>query len=159
MHMKNKFLLITLFLLGVLSAQAEEIAREWIDLALPSGTLWAAEPEDGFYSYVDAVEIFGVNMPTRWQWEELCRSCVIKEIDSKTVEFRGKNGKSIRVPFRGNIFKNGKPRNVDYGYYWTYTNYDDNQAWYVIVDDVLSMDYLQYTYNESYKMSIILVSK
>ena len=156
--MKNWFLLALLVILGSTLVSAQKIEREWVDLALPSGTLWASDPEDEFYSYTEAIDKFGVNMPTKWQWEELINSCVATELDNHRMEMRGKNGATIIIPLRGWVMKNGKTQQTDIGYYWTYTNFDKRNAWHVIVSHFFGKDDLQWTYM-SYKMSILLVNK
>ena len=37
---------------------------EYIDLGLPSGTLWADCNEEGFYYFDEAVEKYGYRLPT-----------------------------------------------------------------------------------------------
>lgn len=45
--------------------------QQFIDLGLPSGTLWAAENEEGYFTFNEAVDKFGNSMPTKEQFEEL----------------------------------------------------------------------------------------
>lgn len=48
----------------------------YVDLGLPSGTLWKDQNEDGFYSYADAVHRFGSDfIPTKENLEELKTFC------------------------------------------------------------------------------------
>ena len=47
-------------------------AQQYVDLGLPSGTLWKAENEiAGHYTYEEAVVKFESKLPTKEQWEEL----------------------------------------------------------------------------------------
>ena len=138
---------------------AQQIEREWVDLALPSGTMWAAQAEEGYYTYPDAVEAFGVHMPTRWQWSELLNSVDVYKYDDHHLALKGKNGNIILVPMNGLIFKNGKPQNVGNFYGWAYTSYDKKNAWCVMLDEYGTLDQGFWTYKNSYKTTIILVSK
>lgn len=55
--------------------RANLIADGYVDLGLPSGTLWKREQEDGFYTYDQAIEKFGGSLPTKEQLEELITCC------------------------------------------------------------------------------------
>lgn len=50
---------------------------EYIDLGLPSGTLWSAdyEKEGGEIKYIRFSESQDYSIPTKEQWEELCNIC------------------------------------------------------------------------------------
>ena len=96
------------------------IAREWVDLGLASGTLWASMPEKEFYKWDDAMRIFGVNIPTVWQWKELIDSCSWEDADNGWLAI-GKNGNSIFIPVTGASSFNGKMVYSCYGdgFYWS----------------------------------------
>lgn len=157
--MKNKFLLTAMLLLGIMSMTAQTIEREWVDLALPSGTLWAAQAEEGFYNYPDAFKSFGVHMPTKAQWVELLNSVEMEKYDKNHLALKGKNGNFILIPLNGWIFKNGKPQNVGNFYGWAYSYYDKNTAWCVMLNEYNFPDSGLWTYKNSYKTTIILVNK
>ena len=56
--------------------EAEELLKQqYVDLGLPSGTLWKKWNEDNLYEYQDAIKQFGNQIPTKKQWEELMNSC------------------------------------------------------------------------------------
>jgi len=57
-------------------AQAQA-AQEYVDLGLPSGTLWKNEDEhDGFlFTYNEALSVYGDKLPTKEQIDELVRNC------------------------------------------------------------------------------------
>ena len=92
-----KRLLLGLTLLGLLglvacnknepSSNGKESQTQFIDVNLPSGTLWATEVEtldnypDGLYTIADAKELFGNRIPTKAQWEELLSRSTWKETD------------------------------------------------------------------------------
>lgn len=78
---------------------------EYVDLGLPSGTLWAADYEkttDGkivYYPYCEAKEL---SIPTLEQWEELKTSCQWN-IENNVFFFIGPNGKAISFSAVGSI--------------------------------------------------------
>lgn len=96
--------------------KSNEIQEEYVDLGLPSGTLWKAENENcGLISYEQAVSRYGINLPTKEQWEELVRSCNW-EWNGKGYNVTGSNNKSIFLPANGFSF-NGRTQ-LDDGFYW-----------------------------------------
>lgn len=54
---------------------------EYVDLGLPSGTLWSKNPLEinGAYRNVDYSEAINFPIPTKEQWKELCEFCAIKK--------------------------------------------------------------------------------
>ena len=74
----------------------------YVDLGLPSGTLWKSANEDGLYDYYSAVETFGSKLPTREQLEELKTHCLWKwDEHRKGCVVVGEMGKSIFLPAAG----------------------------------------------------------
>ena len=70
----------------------------YVDLGLPSGTLWKNQNEDGFYSYNDAVFRFGSDfMPTKADIEELKTFCKWEH----GGEYGGTSGSSIYYKVTG----------------------------------------------------------
>lgn len=52
------------------------IPAGYVDLGLPSGTLWKNKNEEGrFYTYDEAVGTFGSDLPNKNQFEELISEC------------------------------------------------------------------------------------
>lgn len=51
------------------------VSEGYVDLGLPSGTLWRNWNEKGDFYYSEAHSTFGSQLPTRRQWEELRRYC------------------------------------------------------------------------------------
>lgn len=75
---------------------------EYIDLGLPSGNLWAAENEEGYYTFDEAVAKFWDNLPTKEDFEELVAHCWKRWDDErKGMEFMGDNGKKLFLPVQG----------------------------------------------------------
>ncbi len=63
---------------------------EYVDLGLPSGTLWSAdyEKEGGEVKYMRFSESQDYNIPTKNQWEELCTICKWERIWIDNNTFR-----------------------------------------------------------------------
>lgn len=84
---------------------------EYIDLGLPSGTLWATDYEksDGERLYLPYGQTKGLKLPTEEQWKELFEQCKYEYslgeesgLLSK-IEFVGPNGKILTIEVTGMI--------------------------------------------------------
>lgn len=74
---------------------------EYVDLGLPSGTLWKSKNEKGmYYTYDEAVSQFGDKLPTREQFEELKAFCTW-EWNGKGYKIIGPSGDFITLPAAG----------------------------------------------------------
>lgn len=107
-------------------------AQGYVDLGLPSGTLWKDKNEEGgFYSYDQAVSKFGNKMPTKEQLEELENLCQWIWI-GRGFEVVGPNGESIVLSAVGYRDSYGNVNDVDSnGSYWSSTHYGSDSAWYL----------------------------
>lgn len=104
---------------------------DWVDLGLPSGTLWKKWNENGFYTNYDAVSRFGDNLPGKSAWEELGSSCEMVRTDSGYLVI-GPNGKTIILPAAGWLDSDGSVYLVgSFGYYWSSTIADSDEAWFL----------------------------
>lgn len=114
------------------TTRAEQIPR-FVDLGVPSGTLWKNKNEtgghDGFYTYDEAMEAFGDDLPTKEQFEELKSSCNWTWTGNgyKVV---GPSGASITLPAAGyrdgsNVYIVGSCG----GYYWSSTPRSSDSAY------------------------------
>ena len=121
--------------------QAEEQERlaaelkHFVDLGLPSGTLWKDKNEDGgFYTYEQALNKYGSNMPTKEQFEELKDKCHwTRTGDGYRVT--GPNGNSIVLPASGYRGCAGGVYFVEtLGTYWSASPKDSDDAWYLSFD-------------------------
>ena len=97
----------------------------YVDLGLPSGTLWCKTNEGGdyvLYTYEDAVQKFGSRLPTNEQFEELMDLCSWNKI-GKRYQILGPNGNVIYLPAAGECNCDGEISNVDsYACYWSSTS-------------------------------------
>lgn len=100
-----------------------EQQEEYVDLGLPSGTLWKTsnevnpDDEHGFYSYNEAMSAFSMQLPTELKWKELINNCTwVKK--GNGYEVSG-NGKKIFLPGEGLVEQYGSF--ITGGYYWSST--------------------------------------
>lgn len=107
-----------LFNLCVLCLMAGTMFAQYVDLGLPSGTLWKSQNEDGYFVALRAKNLFDGQLPTTGQIEELRHNCVWhwKE-DGFLIE--GPNGNTIFLPAKGARTCEGKIHCEKLGCYWT----------------------------------------
>ena len=83
----------------------------FVDLGLPSGTLWKNRNEEGIFTYDEAFKLFGNELPTEDQWQELLSKCDW-EWTGGGFTVTGPNGLSISIPSinscdcDGNVWEN-----------------------------------------------------
>ena len=128
---------------------AELKAQGYVDLGLPSGTLWKNENEIGgwnnLFSYEQAVNQFGDRLPTKAQLKELKEECRWTWTGSG-CKVIGPNGCSIYLPAAGFDGLNRKVYNVGVnGIYWSSTSSSSEDAWYLTFssDEVKMNDWLR----------------
>jgi len=106
----------------------------YVDLGLPSGTLWkSANEEGGFYTYEQALAKFGNSLPTKEQMEELKNSCTWTWT-GKGYKVVGPNGKFIVLPAAG--FQQcgdygSDIDTIDTGSFWTSNTSESGSAWII----------------------------
>ena len=106
-------------------------SQGWIDLGLPSGTLWKDKNEAGYYTYEDAMSRFRKNMPTKAQIEELKNYCQWTWIIGG-YKITGPNGDYIIMTTNGYIHPNGELyEQGTAGVYWSSTRSNSEEAWYI----------------------------
>ena len=101
------------------SKEGPAIPEGYVDLELPSRTLWKNKNEDGLYSFNNAIENFGSNIPSQEQWLELKNSCkwVWSENGYKVI---GRNGQSIFLQETDMFDCTGRRGNIpNTGLYWS----------------------------------------
>ena len=106
----------------------------YVDLGLPSGTLWKAANEGGnrvHYNYKDAVSKFGNKLPTIEQFVELKNECIWTWTDNG-YKVTGPNEAVLYFPaagYRGRF--HGLWNEGTVGFYWSLTPYDSINAYYL----------------------------
>lgn len=127
-------------------------ADKYVDLGLPSGTLWSNidECEDNvdygiFYNYGRASYKFGSNLPTKSQWEELYKECKWTWVDGEKGAFTvtGPNGNSITLYEWGVLSSDGyMSEEGSNGGYWSSSPHGSEYAWSLhMEDDWASVEY------------------
>lgn len=120
----KKIILSSLIVLITVSV----FAQQYVDLGLPSGTLWKDQNESGLYTYQEAEKSFGKVMPTAPQLNELVSFCTW-EWTGAGYKITGPNGKSIVFPAEG-YYTCGNDPSVkskgEKGQYWSKTVSDNS---------------------------------
>lgn len=127
----KKIFLLSMMCLMALSMQAQAISDDdYVDLGLPSGTLWKSKNEKGgLKTYDEAIAQFGNKLPTLEQWEELKGMCEW-QWTGKGYKVIGDNGNFIILPAAGIRHCDGSVNYVGTsGNYWSSTPKDSNEAW------------------------------
>ena len=127
------FFAMTCFIAMSLSAQ------DYVDLGLPSGTLWKNVNEEGFYSYEQAMATFGEQMPTEEQFDELRKTCQWIWI-GLGYQVVGPNGRSIVFPAMG--YRTCKNKVDEIGTtvnMWIYKQNNEPEVWGIFLDQLAIM--------------------
>lgn len=105
--------------------------QTWVNLGLPSGTLWKTHNESGFFTEKEAYNLFGTKLPTKKQIEELVAVCDW-EWYGNGYKVTGPNGKFIKLPASGWRNLDGNVGDVGYcGLYWS-RSYDNNERYWLL---------------------------
>lgn len=111
---------------------------EFVDLGLPSGTLWAKDYEqsEGKTMYLPYCQANGMGIPTEELWNELLEHCKWQGIYSSTgvsfygVSCIGPNGNVIKFRSKGFMKDNKVIDDIEYGggqvYFWLLDNEVNN---------------------------------
>lgn len=102
----------------------------FVDLGLPSRTLWKNSNQFGLSNHYDAVNNYegknGCNLPTGSQWEELIAVCQWERAEGG-VKVTGPNGNYIMLPSKGVYDCDDHPHMILCGFYWSSSiAYDEN---------------------------------
>lgn len=80
--------------IAIKPARQNKSVGMYVDLGLPSGTLWKRINESGYFDYDTAMQRFGDELPTKEQFEELIALCQ-SEWTGDGYKLVGPNGESI----------------------------------------------------------------
>ena len=128
-------------------------AQGWVDMGLPSGTIWKNENEAGKSAFTYEQAIQRGCLPTKKQWQELIDNCQWTwKGDGYIVT--GPNGESMNLPFTfyyrlDNYCKDITP-------YWCYGDVSDNYHVYIFYIKNNQQNFIQIQKNE-YRMPVRLV--
>lgn len=102
--------------------------ENFIDLGLPSKTLWGTYNHPEIISLTDAIRMgYGHFLPTKEQVQELISECLwIFDEEKNGFTVSGKNGNNIFLPSRDEIF----------GFYHTSSMIDDKHYWAFSIDKI-----------------------
>lgn len=85
---------------NAVQSQPQQPQSPYVDLGLPSGTLWKRTNEKGILVYREAIDMYGSKLPTVEQFEELRNECEW-EWTGNGMKFIGPNGNVIVLPACG----------------------------------------------------------
>lgn len=109
--------------------EPEKPLPEYVDLGLPSGTIWKSRDDASFYTYDRAISEFGNRLPSQKQWQELIDKCQWVWTD-KGCKVIGPNGNYITFSAAGYLLCDKSKGGVDnYGYYWSGTPDGSEYGW------------------------------
>lgn len=134
----------------------EILMKGFVNLGLPSGTLWKATNETEFYDYYTAVSIYGSNLPSQEQWTELKDYCKWSWTGNG-YKVQGNNQAFIILPAAGYRSCSGSVNSVGVGgYYWSYTPSGSERAWGL---DFRINEVDVYSYIRCNELSVRLIQK
>ena len=121
--------------------------HEWVDLGLPSGTLWKQYNESTAYTYDYAIRYYDGFLPTSGKFQELVENCTW-EWTGNGYKIIGNNGNYIYL-------KANFTRGDDIcGAYWSSTKYDSGCCYGLLFYS--SIYKVDRTCNLDYKRNVIL---
>ena len=131
------------------------MAQDYVDLGLPSGTLWKRQNESGFYTYEEAINRFGNKLPERHHLVELKDECTWIWMEDYGYKVVGPNGNSITLPAAGYRDCDGDVNAVGTrGFYRSSTSFGSDLARHLYFG---LGEVRMYTGNRCYGLSVRLV--
>lgn len=97
---------------------------EYVDLGLPSGTLWSSKyvrDDNGLISRIPFIEASQLHIPTMDEYKELCKECKLSYFSAtncKGIMFTGINGKSIVIEYTNHEGGVWSPGNANGFRFW-----------------------------------------
>ncbi len=120
------------------TTKADTIPEGYLDMNLPSGTIWKVENETSpiFINFNDAVKQYGDKLPTAEQWEELLNVCTWTWDGMGGYNVVGPNGNFLYFGSAGYSTWDGIDKEwAEAGYYWTSTPEGADKAIYLHFDE------------------------
>lgn len=121
---------------------APYLRQGYVDLGLPSGTLWKNSNEGGeksHYRISDAHSRFGRHLPTTSQWEELRFECKWYW-RGNGYKVKGPNGNYIFLPAAGDRNRAGILYDVGHGFYLAYEDDFELSCYFHFDSDIREID-------------------
>lgn len=104
--------------------------KTFVDIGLPSGTLWAETNEEGVYNWNEANEKYPQQLPAHWQFCELADVCDWKwDEEKKGYTVTGPNGNSIFLPASGGYYDGSWYYVGSNGFYWSSTQSNSSNGY------------------------------
>ena len=137
--------------------RAQLKAEGYVDLGLPSGTLWRVPPKIHVHYTWDEAKSGGDEIPSQGQWEELIRYC--KWIwNGSGYNVTGSNGNSIVLHANGGSDCDGKIHSIlEVGFYWSSTTDGSDSAYVLAFDSNEAKWFLNH--NRCARLSVCRVQK
>lgn len=136
----------------------KQTVASYVDLGLPSGTLWKSQGEREFLTFDEAISKYGNKLPISEQWRELISDCKWEDL-GPIYKVTGKNGNHIIINKEG-VYESSDticPSYIgDRATYMSSTSYNQGPPLWDFVYDALEIDN-QYTY-KSYFMGVRYIS-
>lgn len=135
---------------------AELKAQGYVDLGLPSGTMWKSRNENGYYNYNHAIRNFGKNLPTKKQWEELYYHCKWSR-NGWDYKITGDNGNYIILTTAGKDLRGEEWLCGQCGFYWTSTPCSETAAWvlYFDITKTKNFDFTRYGFGNEVSVRLV----
>ena len=132
---------------------------KYVDLGLPSGTLWCETTENGLYTQNEAIKKFGNSMPIVSEWRELYEKCEWTIVGNQ-YKVTGPNGNFILLSANGCGDSYSGYRVGEYGCYWSSTitgqNYNNENGLGFYISEKY---YFMWNYEPEKTMSVRLVKR
>lgn len=126
----------------------EPVVVGYVDLGLPSGTLWNENNEDSYYTFDEAIQQFGSQLPNQEQWEELVNNCSWTWVDNgrgKGYRVVGPNDNYIFLPICGYYDCDGNFFGTrSHAIYWSSTPGDSDDAFGMYLDSKYRLGEIYY---------------
>lgn len=137
------------------------IEKKWVDLGLPSGTLWCDTNEEGYYSWNEMMKKFDEeNLPKLTDFAELYDYCDWKwNAKKKGMVVTGPNGNRIFIPASGFRYKRDSLCLVgSRGYCWSASPYNRNASYHLDVSSSGNVDPIDRN-SRAYGYSVRLIKR